>query len=658
MWEDLNVQRPPHAEGNYDNPDGTASEPPDPVPIPTGRDLRYYAYYVTIVPTLKSRDDIVIKVNAFEDRVIPPNRYIPSRVLAEGRTKLTVKVGAEVVLAPPPPGFPVALPHSNNASIPANGFYILTKNNQSSGLTNPPPSAHYNVRENRRLPDLQTFLYNGGIIDLVGPADVPAGSVVISEVLWGLDRLLADASEGQWIELYNTTGTRIPITEDSWFLHFYEFGEPMPSRYTLGVIDRIGTLSHPRTPWSIFEKGQGRAAETQPLISMERLIYTSKQAADGIIETSWTASERASFNVELTTSDRGIATPGFVNLMAQAEPVVPPSEDTTPPIAGSRDIVISEIMYAMSRAMLPQWIELHNTSGQKINLQGWKVTIENAPEDENVIETNISFTLDEMFVGVDQAVLLVTESGRHSGTGNDFGDFRESRIIHLKQLLNIDGRRYRLLSNTAFKITLTAPADNGPADTAGNLGATPAWELPVVEGESRSSIIRSYALKSNGMKADEWLLASEETFEYAQHNTYYGRSNDYGTPGYRAGNPLPVQLSSFRPVREKSTDAVVITWTTESEVDNAGFNILRSQTKQGPFVKVNPALIIGNGTTAERHDYTWTDTTAKPNVVYYYNIEDVSLSGDRQPLMTVRLRGHVSPIGRLLRKWADVKTQD
>ena len=565
----LQPNKPPPGEGNYTN----SAE----IPNPSGRDGKYYPYLLTITPDLRNRDDIVIKVKEFEDRVKPPNKYIPPRLPKEGRERLTLKIHPAVTITPPPksPGFRVALPHKGNASIPANGFYILTKDYANSGLASPPALPHYNVRENSQLPDLEDFLRNGGIIDLVGPVDISAGSVVISEVLWGQDWNLADASESQWVELYNTIGARLPISENSWFLHFYELDEPMPSPFTPGIIDRIGTLDRSRTPWPIFDKGQSGGVKIQPLISMERLIYTTKQAADGTKASSWIASPRASHNVELTTSNRGIATPGFINLTPLPEQVISPREDTTIPIAARRDIAISEIMYAMSRARLPQWIELHNRSGREVNLQGWEVTIENDPEDEDVLETSFSFTLGETFVGADQAVLLVTERGRHSGTGNDLGDFREARVINLKQLLDIDMRHYRLLSDTAFKITLTPPSGSNPADTAGNLGTTPAWELPVAEGEARSSIIRSYALKSDGTMADEWLLASEQTFKYAQHDTYYGRSSDQGTPGYRAGNALPVQLSSFRPVREKSTGAVVITWTTESELNNAGFNILR-----------------------------------------------------------------------------------
>ena len=120
--------------------------------------------------------------------------------------------------------------------------------------------------------------------------------------------------------------------------------------------------------------------------------------------------------------------------------------------------------------------------------------------------------------------------------------------------------------------------------------------------------------------------------------------------------PLPVTLSYFR--AERTDIGVVLKWTTESEVDNAGFYIYRSKTKDGEFKMVNPTMIQGAGTTSERNTYTWTDTTAKPNTVYYYRIEDVSHAGVRKQLATVRMRGLVSASGKLTTRWADLKAQD
>ena len=124
----------------------------------------------------------------------------------------------------------------------------------------------------------------------------------------------------------------------------------------------------------------------------------------------------------------------------------------------------------------------------------------------------------------------------------------------------------------------------------------------------------------------------------------------------RGGEPLPVTLSHFR--AEHTNAGVALKWTTESELDNAGFYIHRSETKDGTFKVVNPTMIQGAGTTSERNEYTWKDTTAKPNVAYYYRIEDISHAGVRKQLATVHMRGFVSATGKLTTRWADLKTQN
>ena len=128
-------------------------------------------------------------------------------------------------------------------------------------------------------------------------------------------------------------------------------------------------------------------------------------------------------------------------------------------------------------------------------------------------------------------------------------------------------------------------------------------------------------------------------------------------PDFRAGGALPVELSHFRPERKKDTGAVVITWSTQSELNNAGFYIKRSQQEDGEFKVINAAMIAGAGTTSEKQFYTYTDTTAQPNVVYYYQIEDVSLDGNHQTLTRgIRLKGHVSVAGKATLTWGELKT--
>ena len=206
-------------------------------------------------------------------------------------------------------------------------------------------------------------------------------------------------------------------------------------------------------------------------------------------------------------------------------------------------------------------------------------------------------------------------------------------------------------------------------DMAGNLGddGAAAWALPMSEEGGRSSIIRRHiqvsvgpAEPEDGEMMDSWALAADTSFAQVTHvrvASHYGAANDVGTPGFRAGGALPVELSHFRPARDKATGAAVITWATESELNNAGFFIKRSQQRNGEFKVINATMVPGAGTTSEKQFYTYTDTTAQPNVVYYYQIEDVSLDGNRQTLTRgIRLKGHVGAAGKLTSTWGELKT--
>ena len=367
-------------------------------------------------------------------------------------------------------------------------------------------------------------------------------------------------------------------------------------------------------------------------------------------------------------------------------------------------IYISEIMFA-GGGILPQWIEISNGSrSEEINLSGWTLTVDNAAADADVsIGATATFTISDGTT-IDMSgqqkspstILVVTEAGRNNVDGSgQVLDLMKSNEVDLI-LAGVVTRKYTLLSGMAFMVTIAPPepeATKPPADETagakatrqaadkkaaakrkaatdmvGNLGAdgAAAWALPMSE-DGRSSIIRRHvqvaigaAAPDDGTMMDSWVLASETSFAAPTHiraQSYYGAANDVGTPGFRAGGALPVELSHFRPARDKVTGAVVITWSTQSELNNAGFFIKRSQQRDGEFKVINATMIAGAGTISEKQFYTYQDTTASPNVVYYYQIEDVSLDGNRQTLTNgIRLKGHVSVAGKLTTLWGDLKT--
>ena len=773
----------------------------------TGRDNMLYPYALTITPTYPAdKPDIVVKVKAFEDQVLPTaNDYPPPSREAdytEGTSKLTIKVGKE---APPDKtaGIRIAIPEK--IVVGASGYLVVAKDDgdgddnhdartdstqiEYAGDPTKDPSVTtarapnlqtYNIIK-AGLPNLETFLANGGTIDVVSPH----AGLIISEVMWGSDASLGsgntalDPTDNQWIELYNPGAKYTTVKEDdataaleATYLVFYRPNETPPAKTAAvaatattkavpaalpaGVTDRIGTIDDKGGYWSIAGKGQsGRTGQgesagellavvpTQPVVSMYRVMVPSTAAdaaagammpADGNTSAAWMASTPPAVNFRSGAVGVRIGSPGAGRLVTAAETAAAAAaakakadaaaaaaakaSDTSVSMPKVGQIYISELMVA-GGGTLPQWIEISNGSrSEEVNLSGWTLTVNNAAADADVSVSSITLTIPEG-TKIDPSgqhdtpstILVVTEQGRNNLSGADAAgqvlnlwDSNQTELI----LGGITKRRYALLSDMAFQITLAppvpivVPAAAAPApttaaeiaakraadaakkvadaqaateraaatDTVGNLGAdgAAAWALPMDDSGARSSLIRSHVQVSvgpaepeDGTMMDSWGLASDTSFAQVTHiraSSYYGAANDVGTPGFRAGGALPVELSHFRPARQ-DTGAVVITWSTQSELNNAGFFIKRSQQRDGQFKVINATMVPGAGTSSEKQFYTYTDTTAQPNVVYYYQIEDVSLDGNRQTLTRgIRLKGHVGAAGKATTTWGDLKTQE
>lgn len=91
--------------------------------------------------------------------------------------------------------------------------------------------------------------------------------------------------------------------------------------------------------------------------------------------------------------------------------------------------------------------------------------------------------------------------------------------------------------------------------------------------------------------------------------------------------PLPVSLSSFSAVLTADM-YVKIAWTAESEVNHAGYNVLRASVKNlNNAIYVNSGLISDGTTLGTQVSYNFTDIDTESNTVYYYWLESVSLEG-------------------------------
>ncbi len=96
-------------------------------------------------------------------------------------------------------------------------------------------------------------------------------------------------------------------------------------------------------------------------------------------------------------------------------------------------------------------------------------------------------------------------------------------------------------------------------------------------------------------------------------------------------DPLPVQLSSF--YAEAGNSSVFVRWVTESELNHAGFELLRSLQQTEGFSPVSDyrsnSDLAGQGNSSIKHDYAYIDCDVVAGQSYWYKLVDIDLSGQR-----------------------------
>ena len=417
------------------------------------------------------------------------------------------------------------------------------------------------------------------------------------------------------------------------------------------IRDRTGNYDTHVWPLQVLDAPGG---DTEDALGSGTVWQRAKANVVGYHKDAWTeaAFTGLGYDRQVTQSAATAGTPGYPNGAAKATVASP---------KGS--VTISEIMVDTADGTLPQWIELYNRSKTEVlNLNRWQLELQNINSADLIGRPIVTLTLGEKLLQPNQTVLIVAGEARASSRAHLPAD----RIYNLFELhqknLRVKTPRDTFLSNVGFYLKLT-DSEGELVDEVGNTDGNrrtddaPAWALPVSDLEgARSSLIRRYDkdVALNGKHRPSWVSAAN--IKAIDGELYYGHAKDLGTPGWRAGGALPVELAGFA-VSRNDAGAVVLTWATESEVDNAGFNLRRSERRDGSFTLVNAALIAGAGTTGERQTYTFTDTLAKPGVEYYYQLEEVSFAGKPQTLAMRLLRGPVSASNRQLRTFGEIKRE-
>lgn len=75
------------------------------------------------------------------------------------------------------------------------------------------------------------------------------------------------------------------------------------------------------------------------------------------------------------------------------------------------------------------------------------------------------------------------------------------------------------------------------------------------------------------------------------------------------------------------TVEILVEWSTASEFDVAGFNLYRSTDPDGEFVRITASLLPPSTDPLTGGDYEYLDTMVEPGITYFYNLEEVEITG-------------------------------
>ena len=114
----------------------------------------------------------------------------------------------------------------------------------------------------------------------------------------------------------------------------------------------------------------------------------------------------------------------------------------------------------------------------------------------------------------------------------------------------------------------------------------------------------------------------------AQDDTSFGDADGGDIADGESPDPTPTAVTLARFEAAPQGGAILLTWETAMELDNAGFNLYRGATSDGPWTQLNagvippqqPGMLMGAV-------YEWLDTDVQPGVVYDYRLEDLDTKG-------------------------------
>ncbi len=287
----------------------------------------------------------------------------------------------------------------------------------------------------------------------------------------------------------------------------------------------------------------------------------------------------------------------------------------------SGTVVITELHYnplSSESSTETQYIEIVNTTASDINLNGWMLDDEDG-DGPNTLP-------DVVLPAYGIAVICGSSAADFEGA---FGSGYQliSLLDEGESMVNLGNSP----SETSEIITLR-DADSLLVDSLNYDDVAP-W--PTDPGGQSIYLSLPDSAVNAGANNDgaNWLL-SIDGIDGAETSVVFGvwDQAEVGSPGSINGDDaLPVALASYHAVG--GDEEVVLEWVTNSEVQNLGFVILRSERETGPYVEIaswqNEVGLVGQLNSNTERYYQYIDKWVSNDRSYWYKLVDVNILGHR-----------------------------
>ena len=128
-----------------------------------------------------------------------------------------------------------------------------------------------------------------------------------------------------------------------------------------------------------------------------------------------------------------------------------------------------------------------------------------------------------------------------------------------------------------------------------------------------------------------WRMLTVNGSNYEATVNFTSNSTQYFTFTSSTDASLPVSLTAF--TASSANEAVELSWTTESQFENSGFEVWKSVDDQNNFRMIasykDHAELTGYGNSSEHKDYTFIDHDVEVGRTYIYKLSDVDYNGGR-----------------------------